>query len=65
MSPANRKLVYDKMLETLCKIHRADPQKAGLASYGKPGESQRYLFNVVCVVIKPPYNKIHISVVLC
>uniref|UniRef100_F6XUS6 Acyl-CoA dehydrogenase family member 10 n=1 Tax=Ciona intestinalis TaxID=7719 RepID=F6XUS6_CIOIN len=37
MTPESRKKVYREMVDTLCKIHRVDIDKAGINDYGKHG----------------------------
>ena len=36
-SPAERAAIYRAEIETLAKLHQYDPEKIGLADYGKPG----------------------------
>lgn len=37
LKPAERTAVYDGMNDVLARLHRVDPEKAGLADFGKPG----------------------------
>nr|CAB3219669.1 acyl-CoA dehydrogenase family member 10 [Phallusia mammillata] len=37
MIPETRKIIYEKMISTLCDIHKVDINAAGLQNYGKQG----------------------------
>jgi aminoglycoside phosphotransferase (APT) family kinase protein len=37
LSKQARTLVYERMIDTLAALHRIDPQAAGLATFGRPG----------------------------
>jgi len=37
MAPADRRGVYEAMIDTLAALHAIDPEAAGLGDYGKPG----------------------------
>jgi aminoglycoside phosphotransferase (APT) family kinase protein len=38
LAPIERRLIYDEMNSTLARLHQVDPQRAGLADFGRAGE---------------------------